>query len=193
MQDKKEKNNMTYLEEYCDNEMKKLKQLCYPILIKIGGLSEKDYDDFYSIALDALTDSVIRFNDSKNCQFKTFLIGNIKRKFITEIRDRNRYKRIPAKNIQSFDGYMSEDGIPLSEIIPSNFDIFEEVCAHNGWKENKIEKYLSKLSIIQRKIVSLLSEGYKAKEIRELLHMSEKEYSQNLAAIQAYENVRELM
>ena len=88
---------MTYLEEYCDNEMKKLKQLCYPILIKIGGLSEKDYDDFYSIALDALTDSVIRFNDSKNCQFKTFLIGNIKRKFITEIRDRNRYKRIPAK------------------------------------------------------------------------------------------------
>jgi RNA polymerase sigma factor (sigma-70 family) len=193
MQDKKEKNNMTYLEEYCDNEMKKLKQLCYPILIKIGGLSEKDYDDFYSIALDALTDSVIRFNDSKNCQFKTFLIGNIKRKFITEIRDRNRYKRIPAKNIQSFDGYMSEDGIPLSEIIPSGFDIFEEVCAHNGWKENKIEKYLSKLSIIQRKIVSLLSEGYKAKEIRELLHMSEKEYSQNLAAIQAYENVRELM
>ena len=88
---------------------------------------------------------------------------------------------------------MSEDGIPLSEIIPSDFDIFEEVCAHNGWKENKIEKYLSKLSIIQRKIVSLLSEGYKAKEIRELLHMSEKEYSQNLAAIQAYENVRELM
>ena len=94
---------MTYLEEYCDNEMKKLNQLCYPILIKIGGLSEKDYEDFYSIALDALTDSVIRFNDSKNCQFKTFLIGNIKRKFITEIRDRNRYKRIPAKNIQSFE------------------------------------------------------------------------------------------
>ena len=136
---------MTYLEEYCDNEMKKLKQLCYPILIKIGGLSEKDYDDFYSIALDALTDSVIRFNDSKNCQFKTFLIGNIKRKFITEIRDRNRYKRIPAKNIQNFYGYMSDDGIPLSEIIPSDLDIFEEVCAHNGWKENKIENFLQTL------------------------------------------------
>ena len=93
MQDRKGENNMTYLEEYCDNEMRKLKQLCYPILIKIGGLSEKDYDDFYSIALDALADSVIRYNDSKNCQFRTFLIGNIKRKFITEIRDRNRNKR----------------------------------------------------------------------------------------------------
>lgn len=181
------------LEEYCNNNMKKLKQICYPILIQIGGISEKDYDDFYSIALDALADSVLRFDESKNCQFKTFLTGNIKRKFSTEIRDRNRNKRIPAKKIQSFDCLVSDDGCLLSEIIPSDFDIFEEACVQSGWKESKIEKYLSKLSIIQRKIVSLLSDGYKAKEIRELLHMSEKEYSQNLAAIQAYENVRELM
>lgn len=181
------------LEEYCSNEMRKLKQLCYPILIQIGGISEKDYDDFYSIALDALADSALRYDETKKCQFNTFLIGNIKRKFNTEVRDRNRNKRIPAKKIQSLDCLISDDGIPLSEIIPSDFDIFEEVCIHNEWKESKIEKYLSKLSIIQRKIVSLLSDGYKAKEIRELLHMSEKEYSQNLAAIQAYENVRELM
>lgn len=181
------------LEEYCDNEMRKLKQLCYPILIQIGGISEKDYDDFYSIALDALADSALRYDESKNCQFKTFLIGNIKRKFSTEVRDRNRNKRIPAKKIQSFDCLISDDGSPLSEIIPSDFDIFEEACIHSGWKENKIEKYLTKLSTVQRRIVSLLSEGYKAKEIRELLHMNEKEYSQNLAAIQAYENVRELM
>lgn len=181
------------LEEYCANEMKRLKKICYPILIQIGGISEKDYDDFYSIALDALSDSALRYDKSKNCQFKTFLIGNIKRKFSTEIRDRNRNKRIPAKKIQSFDCLMSDDGTPLSEVIPSNFDVFEEVCVHNEWKENKIEKYLSKLSIIQRKIVLLLSDGYKAKEIRELLHINEKEYSQNLAAIQAYENVRELM
>lgn len=184
---------MICLEEYCNDEMKKLKQICYPILIQIGGISEKDYDDFYSIALDALADSALRYDETKKCQFNTFLIGNIKRKFNTEIRDRNRNKRIPAKKIQSLDCLISDDGIPLSEIIPSDFDIFEEVCIHNEWKESKIEKYLSKLSIIQRKIVSLLSDGYKAKEIRELLHMSEKEYSQNLAAIQAYENVRELM
>lgn len=184
---------MICLEEYCDNEMKKLKQICYPILIQIGGISEKDYDDFYSIALDALADSAIRYDETKNCQFSTFLIGNIKRKFNTEIRDRNRNKRIPAKKMQSFDCSISDDDVPLSEIIPSDFDIFEEVCINNGWRESKIEKYLNKLSIIQRKIVTLLSDGYKAKEIRELLHMGEKEYSQNLAAIQAYENVRELM
>ena len=73
------------LEEYCANEMKKLKQICYPLLIKIGGISEKDYDDFYSIALDALADSALRYDETKKCQFYKFLIGNIRRKFNTEI------------------------------------------------------------------------------------------------------------
>lgn len=180
------------LEEYCANEMRKLKKLCYPILIKIGGISEKDYDDFYSIALDALADSVLRYDESKNCQFKTFLVGNIKRKFNTEIRDRNRAKRIPAKQIDSFSNLVTEDGLELSELIASDFDIYEEAFG-DDFKGTKIERYLNKLSVVQRKIVSLLSKGYKSNEIRELLHMSEKEYSQNLAAIQAYENVRELM
>ena len=57
----------------------------------------------------------------------------------------------------------------------------------------KIEKYLKKLSINQRKIVKLLSDGYKTKENKKILHMNNKEYSENLAAIQAYENVKILM
>ena len=180
------------LEEYCANEMRKLKQLCYPILIKIGGISEKDYDDFYSIALDALADSVLRYDESKNCQFKTFLVGNIKRKFNTEIRDRNREKRIPAKKLESTSNLVTEDGLELGETIPSKFDTYETACEYL-FEGTKIQRYLDKLSYTQRKIVSLLSDGYKAKEIKELLHMDSKQYSNNLAAIQAYENVKILM
>lgn len=180
------------LEEYCANEMKKLKQICYPLLIKIGGISEKDYDDFYSIALDALADSVLRYDKTKKCQFSTFLIGNIRRKFNTEIRDRNRAKRIPAKKLESTSNLVTEDGVELGETIPSKFDTYEIACEYL-FEGTKIERYLDKLSHAQRKIVSLLSDGYKAKEIRELLHMDSKQYSNNLAAIQAYENIRELM
>lgn len=180
------------LEEYCANEMKKLKQICYPLLIKIGGISEKDYDDFYSIALDALADSVLRYDETKKCQFNTFLIGNIRRKFNTEIRDRNRAKRIPAKKLESTSNLVTEDGVELGETIPSKFDTYETACEYL-FEGTKIERYLDKLSYTQRKIVSLLSDGYKAKEIRELLHMNSKQYSNNLAAIQAYENIRELM
>lgn len=180
------------LEEYCANEMKKLKQICYPLLIKIGGISEKDYDDFYSIALDALADSALRYDETKKCQFNTFLIGNIRRKFNTEIRDRNRAKRIPAKKLESTSNLVTEDGVELGETIPSKFDTYETACEYL-FEGTKIERYLDKLSYIQRKIVSLLSDGYKAKEIKELLHMDSKQYSNNLAAIQAYENVKILM
>ena len=76
--------------------------------------------------------------------------------------------------------------------IRSKFDTFEEACGNNI-EGTKIEKYLKKLSINQRRIVKMLSDGYKANEIKELLHMNNKEYSENLAAIQAYENVKILM
>lgn len=180
------------LHEYCDNELSKLRQVCYPVLIKIGGISDKDYDDFYSIALEVLSDSVFKFDDDKECSFQTFLTSNIKRKFNTEVRDRNRKKRIPAKQIQSINSLVGDDGLELSELIPSNFDVFEEACGEN-FAGTKIERYFDRLSAIQREIVSLLSSGYKARDIREYLHMTAKEYSQNLAAIQAYENVRVLM
>lgn len=78
---------MTIAEEmktYCDNNMKELKKICYPMLVKIGGISNKDYDDFYSIALEVLADSVVKYDSSKS-KFRTFLIGNIKKNLIQKL------------------------------------------------------------------------------------------------------------
>ena len=180
------------LEWYCDNEMYRLKKMCFPMLVKIGGISDKDYDDFYSIALSVLSDTALRYDEENNCDFHSFLASNIKRKFKTEIRDRNRAKRIPSKKLESTSNLVTEDGLELGETIPSKFDTYEIACEYL-FEGTKIERYLNKLSHTQRKIVSLLSEGFKANEIRELLHMNCKQYSNNLAAIQAYENIRELM
>lgn len=180
------------LNSYCENEMRKLKKMCYPMITKIGGISEKDYDDFYSIALDVLADTSLRFSEENNCNFDSFLASNIKRKFNTEIRDRNRNKRIPAKNLESMSNLVTEDGLELGETIPSDFDTYLVAC-ECMFGGTKIERYLEKLSDLQKKIVSLLSDGYKASEIRELLHMSNKEYLHNIEAIQAYENVKILM
>lgn len=180
------------LEKYCNNEMKNLKQLCYPMLIKVKGIMEKDYDDFYGIALEVLADSVLRYDETKNCQFETFLIGNIRRKFNTEIRDRTRLKCIPIKQIESFDALVCENGIPVSETIPDKFNIYEELFGED-LSGTKVEKYLSKLSILQRKIVLLLAEGYMAKEIKEKLHITNKMYADNLQSIQAYENIKVLL
>lgn len=179
------------LEKYCNNEMAKLKAMCNPMLNKIGGLYGMDIDDFYSIALGVLTDSVFRYDENNKCSFDCFLASNIKRKFKTEIRDRNRLKKIPRKNIESMNALIGEDGMEISEMIPSDFDTFE-IAAQNMMGGTRIQRYLNQLSHTQRKIVALLSEGYKPMEIREYLHMSAKEYSNNIQAIQSYENTRVL-
>lgn len=180
------------LDFYAGNEMSNLKKLCYPLITKIGGISNKDYNDFYSIALEVLSDSVFRFDETAKCTFKTFLVGNIRRKFNTEIRDRNREKRIPAKEIRSMDELFDEDGLPISETIPSKFNTFNEVFDQDI-SETKIETYLKRLTSLQRKIVSLLSDGYKSKEIQEILHITRKCYSNNIDSIQSYENVKILL
>lgn len=177
------------LEKYCNNEMAKLKAMCNPMLNKIGGLYGMDIDDFYSIALGVLTDSIFRYDEDNKCSFDCFLASNIKRKFKTEIRDRNRLKKIPQKNIESMNALIGEDGMEISEVIPSDFDTFE-IAAQSMMGGTRIQRYLNKLSHTQRKIVALLSEGYKPMEIREYLHISEKEYSNNIQAIQSYENTR---
>lgn len=179
------------LEKYCNNEMAKLKAMCNPMLNKIGGLYGMDMDDFYSIALGVLTDSVFRYDENNKCSFDCFLASNIKRKFKTEIRDRNRLKKIPQKNIESMNALIGEDGMEISEMIPSDFDTFE-IAAQSMMGGTRIQRYLNQLSHTQRKIVALLSEGYKPMEIREYLHMSAKEYSNNIQAIQSYENTRVL-
>ena len=179
------------LEKYCNNEMAKLKAMCTPMLNKIGGLYRMDMDDFYSIALGVLTDSVFRYDENNKCSFDCFLASNIKRKFKTEIRDRNRLKKIPQKNIESMNALIGEDGMEISEMIPSDFDTFE-IAAQSMMGGTRIQRYLNQLSHTQRKIVALLSEGYKPMEIREYLHMSAKVYSNNIQAIQSYENTRVL-
>lgn len=177
------------LEKYCNNEMANLKKMCNPMLNKIGGLYGMDIDDFYSIALGVLTDSAFRYDENNKCSFDCFLASNIKRKFKSEIRDRNRLKKIPQKNIESMNALIGEDGMEISEMIPSEFDTFE-IAAQSMMGGTRIQRYLNQLSRTQRKIVALLSEGYKPMEIREYLHISEKEYSNNIQAIQSYENTR---
>lgn len=179
------------LNEYCSDELKKLKQLCNPMLNKLGGIFNSDYDDFYDIALEALADSISSYDASKGCSFNTFLKGNIGRRFKTELRDRNRGKRIPSGQLQSID-YIYDDGTLLCEVIPSDFDVYSEVFK-DELDDTRINLYLDKLSYIQKNIVNMLSDGYTPYEIKSALNLSQREYSDNLSAIQAYENVKILL
>ena len=178
------------LNKYCANDMKELKRISNKYIIKIGGISKKDYDDFYSIALSCLADSALRYDEKKKCSFNTFLHGNIQRKFRTEIRDRNTQKRVPSKQIISLFEVVTDEGAELKDVIPSDFDLEEEVL---GDHSEKLDKYLRNLSKKQRKIAMMLIDGYKPDQIREILHMSVREYSDHMMALKAHRNVSILM
>lgn len=178
------------LETYCSNNMQKLKQLCYPQLNRIGGISDMDYDDFYSIALDVLWDSTERYDETNHCKFTTFLYSNIQKKFNTEIRNRNRKKKIPRDKIEYLDAD-TDSGINLHETATSSLDIelqLEEECSCDS--QCRVQEYLNCLSGRQKEIAELLKDGYAPGEIRSKLNITEKQYVGYLKDMRTFEKAR---
>lgn len=207
---------MELMQEYYDNEAKKLHMIVDKILRKYGGISDKDKDDFYSLANEVFAVSLRDFDSSK-CNFEGFLYSNLVKKIITEIRDRNRGKRSNTKPKRDDNGNVitDDDGKIIYEFVPdisinapldeygevtvgdtliSNFDIDKEVNTEDVEKySDKIIKYLEKLSSMQKKILNLIIYGYTSSEIMEELHINYKEYMGSVALIHSYRNISVLI
>lgn len=203
-----EKEKIAY--EYLSNNMKKLKEICDPIINQKGfSKTDMNRDDLYSFAIKIMNQTLNTY-DSEKSSFKTFLIGNLKRKFYTWTRDNERgcrcnvlrdengkivkekgeygkEKNVIIKNV-SFDA-PSEDEIDLKEKIDSGFDIEKELGLVDFDKSDKVQEYLNKLTKKQRKIGILLSHGYTKNEIREYLHMEQKEFADQMFGMMSYEKV----
>lgn len=182
------------LEEYASNNMVKLKKISYSLFIKFGGISEKDYDDFYSKANEELWKATEIYEENKGVPFEVFLKGCLARKFKTEMTGLNREKRKADRLSISIDVPIGEDeSATLGDLLTSDYDLEKEVFGEEVIGDLKIEKYLDRLSKTQRNIVGLLSSGYRSIEIQKLLHISSKVYLDNLKAIQSYENIKILI
>lgn len=183
------------IEYYCGNNMAKLRQLSYPLFIKFGGITPKDYDEFYSEANNTIIGVIKMYDNSKGGNFEGFLISCLSRKFKTLMTRRNRNKRFADRICSSLDAPIGdENGTTLAEVIPAPFylenELNEEIGISSG---GKMEKYLDQLSKKQKDIAIHLSEGYKPPEIRDLLHITEKEYSDCMMAIKSYKNIKILL
>ena len=179
------------LDTYYADNAKRLRKVVDKILLKFGGLSNKDRDDFYSLANEVFVDVMKRYDCKKS--FDGFLYSCLSNKIMTEITRRNREKRKADKLSISLDGIIGNDEEHnLLEFIPSDFDTFEEVTKKqgDGQYQDKVQLYISKLSNRQVNILNLLVDGYKPNEIREILEISSKEYADELKTMRNYENVK---
>lgn len=180
-----------YINTYYADNAKKLHKVVDKILFKFGGLSNKDRDDFYSLANEVFVKAMIRYDNVQS--FDGFLYSCLSNKIMSEITRRNREKRKADRLSISLDSVNdNEEECSLLDFIASDFDTFEEVTKTQGNRQyqDKVQVYISKLSNLQINILNLLIDGYKPGEIRQVLEISSKEYTDNMQIMRSYEKVK---
>lgn len=174
---------------YYANHGKKLHKMVDRILLKFGCLSDKDLDDFYSLANEVFVDVMKRYDNSQS--FDTFLYSCLSNKIKTEMTRRNREKRWADRTAVSIDTPIGDDeNTTIGDMIADNFTIEKELFEKNeeGYSQRTL-RYLNRLSKLQKEVLWLNMDGYLPGEIREELHISEKEYADCYSAIRSYRNV----
>ncbi len=173
---------------YADNA-KNLHRMVDKILLKFGGLSDKDMDDFYSLANEVFVDVIKRYNPLQS--FDGFLYSCLLNKIKTEITKRNREKRKIERISISIDTPLPDDeNVTLKEVIADCFDLERELLEEQEeCYSKKMLLYLSKLSDLQKEVLNCMVAGYSPYEVKKKLHISEKQYLDCNQAIHSYRNI----
>lgn len=181
-----------FLAGYYENDAEKLHGMVDRILLRFGGISEKDRDDFYSVANEVMAQISLSFDASRSSG--GYVYSCLLKRIKTEMTRRNREKRRAEQTAVSLDMPVGEEGtMTVGDTLVSEFDLYREVFREDEQMGAKARAYLNRLSKTQRRIASLLAEDYKPAEIQKLLHMKPGEYTGQMAALHAYENIKILL
>ena len=105
------------LQYYADNA-RKLRKLVDRILSEFGGLADKDFDDFYSLANEVFVDVMKRYDESQS--FHAFLFSCLSNRIKTEMTKRNCEKRRADRMSVSIDSLLGEDeDLTIKDVIAS--------------------------------------------------------------------------
>lgn len=190
------------IREYYENNAKKLYGMVDKILLKYGGITDKD--DFYCVATDVFLESINHY-DSEVGKFHAFFYSALSRRMTTVLRNKNTAKRSNTKKIIDDDGkvhYQFNSDISLDtpinntdsggtttleDIIADDFNTYEQVFGEK--RSTKFDKYIETLPKKSRKVAELIGKGYKPSEIKEILHITEKQYTDAMFCIKSSEYI----
>ena len=179
------------INSYYNNNAQKLHKMIDKIIFRLK--FNVDNEDFYSLGNEIFIDVINRYDGKQ--QFDGFLYSCLIKKFKTEMTRRNRQKRQADKMAVSIETPIGEnENITLSDIIADKNTIekmfFEE---NEDTYSAEMQKYLSRLSALQREVLRLISIGFDPNEILTELHINKKQYEDCYNAIHAYRNTSILM
>lgn len=192
--DEKREDISLITEWYYAQNGKKLHQLADRILCRYGGIYQKDYDDFYSIANVVFVEAIRQYDNLKG-SFEGFLKTCLTRKFQNEITRRNGKKQIPAGCLCSMDqrAVENEACIPRGCFV-SDFNMEDALSERMDiGQDEKARQYMEGLSGIQRQILVMKMQDIPKHEILKRLHISEKAYNLNFSEIKSFEKTKVLL
>lgn len=194
-------------EDKPEESARKLHNIVDKILSQFGGITDFDREECYSIANLEITkyvnsqleQGIEDFDENKFNGFMYFAISNKIKTYMTR---KNRGKRCQivvtkenGKEVKeyiypmSLDNLMTDDGeTKYIDVIPSDFDIESNIDVGEllNLGENVIQ-YIRSLGKIERQIADLIMQGCNSTEIKEILHISDKEYNIYLSDMKEYE------
>lgn len=197
-------------EQYYENNAEKLHKMVDKILKGFGGLSQKDTDDFYSLANEVFVHAVNDFNGRGD--FNGFFYSRLCLKIRTLMTERNRQKRSDVEVVTRADGTKEtvyhptlsldapvsndEGASTIYDLLVSDFNIWDEISrdlflGDNGYSES-INKYMDSLTSVQRKVAHFIMEGLDKKEIQQRLNLSEKKYQRIISNMKGKEKTKHL-
>lgn len=182
------------LDSYYADNARKLHRMVDRLLSRFGGLSDKDTDDFYSLANEVFVDVMGRYDPGQ--PFDGFLYTCLSNKIRTEMTRRNREKRRADRMCVPLDTPIGEDGgLTIGDTVADSHDTFTEATEGRGrgqYQDDRVQIYISRLSNRQVSILNLLIDGYKPCEIRRMLGIPSGEYAADVQTMRSYENVKVL-
>lgn len=174
---------------YYENGAGRLRKLVDGILSKFGGITNKDYDDFYSIANEVFVEVLKSYDNTQS--FEGFLYSCLSNRIKTEITARNRYKRQADRNTVSLDAPVGEDNdATIADYLYADFDMEIALAERDAaYREERVERYLGRLSYIQRRIVEMKLEEVPVPRIKQELGLTEKQYEREFQELKAFSNI----
>ena len=194
-------------EDKLEESAKRLHNMVNKILKRFGGITDSDRDECYSIANleitkyinDQLEDGIEDIDEKEFNNLMYFGISNKIKKYLSYKNAGKRCQIVVTKENgkevkeyiypTSLDNLMTDDGeTKYIDVIPSDFDIESSIDVGEllNLEENVI-KYIGSLGVVERQIADLIMQGCNSIEIKEILHISDKEYNTYLSDMKEYE------
>lgn len=166
------------LKDYYADGGQKLHKIVDKILSKFGGISQKDCDDFYSIANEVMAKIIKEYDDSQS--FGGYLYSCLLNKIKSEMTARNRMKRKGENRdimIISLETPVDDKSeLTVGDFLCSNFDVHDEVFHDEEMKSEKVEEYFNSLSPVQKQIVEMRMNDIPVEQIKRELSLGNRQY-----------------